>query len=121
MSLGECHSDSTLALDRNVQQSLQRENAASVSQDIGAQKQLLKETGLEKEENNASSYISDSHARCQGSDEKGSPLGQENEQDRDDPFEVNWDGDHDPRNPRNMSKARKWVIVLVVSMSSLCV
>jgi hypothetical protein len=39
-----------------------------------------------------------------------------------DPFEVRWDdGDNDPMNPRNMSMARKWVVVLIVSASSLCV
>lgn len=36
-------------------------------------------------------------------------------------FEVAWDGDDDPMNPRSMAYARKWVIVLIVSASSLCV
>ena len=36
-------------------------------------------------------------------------------------FEVRWDGDEDPINPRNMGTARKWMIVLLVSTSSLCV
>ena len=36
-------------------------------------------------------------------------------------WEVKWDGDHDPMNPRSMSTPRKWVIVLIVSASSLCV
>lgn len=39
-----------------------------------------------------------------------------------DPFEVHWDGgDCDPMNPRSWSKARKWVVVSIVSASSLCV
>jgi hypothetical protein len=39
-----------------------------------------------------------------------------------DPFEVHWDGgDNDPMNPRSLSMAKKWVIVLIVSASSLCV
>ncbi|KAF4632729.1 hypothetical protein G7Y89_g5400 [Cudoniella acicularis] len=39
-----------------------------------------------------------------------------------DPFEVRWDGgDNDPMNPRSMSMARRWLIVLIVSASSLCV
>lgn len=39
-----------------------------------------------------------------------------------DPFEVHWEnGDDDPLNPRSMSKARKWLIVIIVSASSLCV
>ncbi|ORY17439.1 benomyl/methotrexate resistance protein [Clohesyomyces aquaticus] len=36
-------------------------------------------------------------------------------------FTVAWDGDSDPDNPRSMGKARRWVIVLIVSASSLCV
>lgn len=37
------------------------------------------------------------------------------------PFLVGWDGDADPMNPRSMSKLRRWIIVLIVSSSSLCV
>ena len=36
-------------------------------------------------------------------------------------FEVAWDGDDDPMNPRSMRTSRKWLIVLIVSTSSLCV
>ena len=36
-------------------------------------------------------------------------------------FEVTWDGDNDPMNPRSMPKLRRWLIVLVVSASSVCV
>ncbi|CAL5874945.1 uncharacterized protein PFLUO_LOCUS9248 [Penicillium psychrofluorescens] len=35
-------------------------------------------------------------------------------------FTVGWD-ENDAMNPRNMSKARKWLIVIIVSMGSLCV
>jgi hypothetical protein len=39
-----------------------------------------------------------------------------------DPFEVHWEGgDSDPLNPRSMTMARKWIVVIVVSTSSLCV
>ncbi len=39
-----------------------------------------------------------------------------------DPFEVHWDGgDSDPMNVRSFSKPRKWIIVLIVSISSICV
>ncbi|KAH8677260.1 major facilitator superfamily domain-containing protein [Xylariales sp. PMI_506] len=38
-----------------------------------------------------------------------------------DPFEVTWDGDNDPLCPRTMSSLRKWVLVVIVSMGSLCV
>ena len=36
-------------------------------------------------------------------------------------FEVKWDGELDPENPRTMSQARKWLIVMIASTSSTCV
>ena len=36
------------------------------------------------------------------------------------PFEVHWDSLTNPRNPRNMHTARKWVIILILSSVSLC-
>ncbi|KAF8458193.1 major facilitator superfamily domain-containing protein [Kalaharituber pfeilii] len=37
-------------------------------------------------------------------------------------FEVRWEnGDADPYSPRSMSKGRKWLVTLVVSLSSTCV
>ncbi|KAI1411776.1 putative bicyclomycin resistance protein [Hypoxylon sp. FL1857] len=38
-----------------------------------------------------------------------------------DPFEVSWDGDDDPLNPRRISNVRKWLMVITVGMGSLCV
>jgi hypothetical protein len=39
-----------------------------------------------------------------------------------DPFEVGWEnGESDPQNPRSMALARKWLVVIIVSASSLCV
>jgi hypothetical protein len=35
-------------------------------------------------------------------------------------YTVGWDA-NDPMNPRNMSKARRWLIVVIVSLGSLCV
>lgn len=40
---------------------------------------------------------------------------------RDDPFEVSFDGDDDPMCPRSMSLVRKWLLVVVVGLGSLCV
>ncbi|KAK8093593.1 major facilitator superfamily domain-containing protein [Apiospora hydei] len=37
-----------------------------------------------------------------------------------DPFEVSFEGDHDPYCPRSMSLMRKWTIVLIVGLGSLC-
>ncbi|KAF2745323.1 benomyl/methotrexate resistance protein [Sporormia fimetaria CBS 119925] len=41
--------------------------------------------------------------------------------DTEDRFLVAWEGVTDPENPRSMSKLRRWLIVLIVSSSSLCV
>jgi len=39
-----------------------------------------------------------------------------------DEWEVRWEGgDGDPGNPRSMAFGRKWIVVVIVSMSSLCV
>lgn len=58
---------------------------------------------------------------CPSDDEEqqGANAGQ-----TDDPekrFEVQWDSDTDPMNPRSRSKPQKWLVVILVSMSSLCV
>ena len=36
-------------------------------------------------------------------------------------FEVRWNGEDDPMNPRSTHTPRKWLIVLIVCASSLCV
>ena len=36
-------------------------------------------------------------------------------------FIVGWDGDDDPLNPMNLSLARKWIIVLILSAGAFCV
>lgn len=36
-------------------------------------------------------------------------------------FEVSFNGDQDPMCPRSMSLVRKWIIVIIVCMGSLCV
>ncbi len=37
------------------------------------------------------------------------------------PYLVAFDGDADPENPRSMSTPRRWAIVLICAVSSLCV
>lgn len=39
----------------------------------------------------------------------------------DEPYLVRFEGDADPMNPRSMATWRRWVIVLICSVSSLCV
>lgn len=36
-------------------------------------------------------------------------------------FQVQWDGRDDPMNPKNLSKGKKWMVVLIVSAGSTCV
>lgn len=38
-----------------------------------------------------------------------------------DPFEVSWDSDDDPLCPWSMPLVRKWILVLIIGMGSLCV
>ncbi|KAK6003316.1 hypothetical protein QM012_001161 [Aureobasidium pullulans] len=63
----------------------------------------------------------DEHARPGSKDEESgiTAVGEEGAPEKD--FEVTWDGDDDPMNPRSMAYARKWIIVVIVSASSLCV
>jgi hypothetical protein len=52
-------------------------------------------------------------------DEEAGEAGR-TETDEEQRFTVHWD-ENDPMNPRNMTKARRWLIVIIVSMGSLCV
>ncbi len=62
------------------------------------------------------------HAGNTGSDsEDENPRDIESGQTGEKQYEVQWDGDLDPGNPKSMQKARKWLIVLIVSSCSLCV
>ena len=40
---------------------------------------------------------------------------------RDKRFEVDFDGDDDPLNPKSKTKLQKWIITLIVSSCSFCV
>ena len=67
--------------------------------------------------------LSDGYGRCVSlEDEDGHrALPDDSEQDPEKAYEVKWDGDHDPMNPRSIGTLRKWLIVIIVSASSLCV
>jgi multidrug resistance protein len=39
----------------------------------------------------------------------------------DNKYEVGWDGDNDPMNPRNMHNAKKWLITFTMALCSMCV
>ena len=69
----------------------------------------------------ARSY-SDGHGyTCFSGDEEQQTANPGQAEDPEKQFEVQWDGGSDPMNPRSMSKPRKWLVVILVSMSSLCV
>ncbi|KAL8853958.1 MAG: hypothetical protein Q9221_001266 [Calogaya cf. arnoldii] len=68
------------------------------------------------------------HSRSVNDHNNGSGNGQRNAQQAapeavadEKAFEVQWDGEKDPANPRSMSSLRKWMIVIIVSLSSACV
>lgn len=58
---------------------------------------------------------------CFSNDEEHQGPDSGQAQDPEKQFEVQWDGGSDPMNPRSMSKPRKWLVLILVSMSSLCV
>ncbi len=62
---------------------------------------------------------SDENAKDENEDGCDNEGGGEEE---DQSVEVTWDdGEKDPENPRSMHKARRWLIVIVVSMGAFCV
>lgn len=56
-----------------------------------------------------------------GQDEKNTVEASEGQNSGEKQFEVQWDEDGDPMNPRRMSEAHKWIIVFIVSAGSTCV
>jgi hypothetical protein len=61
----------------------------------------------------------DSDARSASRDEESGTIPLDDVDEKE--FEVAWIGDDDPMNPRSMAFARKWIIVIILSASSLCV
>jgi multidrug resistance protein len=59
------------------------------------------------------------HCPTQRDETKSEQAGQQGQDENE--FKVSWDGDHDSMNPKCMSKARKWLIVAILSTSSTCV
>ena len=48
-------------------------------------------------------------------------LGDDRARAFDDAYRVEWDGETDPMSPRSMSTMRKWTMVLVLCMATVCV
>lgn len=76
---------------------------------------------LQKQRSNASKSMRSIERRWSLND--GTSIGR-NEVDEavgeDTGYTVCWE-ENDPLNPRNMSKGRRWLIVIIVSLGSLCV
>lgn len=73
-----------------------------------------------------SSATGDQHEKAEsaqnGDPEKSTQRSDDSaSQDAEDPYKVAWEGDHDPMDPHSFSSFRKWMIVLILSSSSVCV
>lgn len=62
------------------------------------------------------SYVSTTFNNDEGTTKDAEKAEEPNKQ-----FEVRFDGDSDPMNPRSLSRTRKWIIVAIVSAGSTCV
>ncbi|TVY89136.1 Efflux pump [Lachnellula willkommii] len=101
------------------------------SQDIEPEREFADITSPPRPQSRGRQPASLHHTISRTRSNNGYGCGEEDESSEDveaagvvekDPWEVHWDGgDSDPLNPRSFGKARKWVIVIIVSMSSLCV
>jgi hypothetical protein len=78
-------------------------------------------TGAELENNNVNESPTSTTAHQPGSSNDDPEKQQLEGKDPGKEWIVSFDGDHDPDNPRSMSKGRKWAITMVVAFSSLCV
>jgi hypothetical protein len=65
------------------------------------------------------SYGGEDGFSCFQEDIRDAEAGPDNAEEKQ--FEVKWDGESDPMNPRNRKKAQKWMIVLIMASSALCV
>lgn len=80
------------------------------------------ERGLQKQRSNASRSSERNWSLNDGVSIGGDKFGEEDGEagNGESEYIVGWE-EGDAMNPRNMNKARKWLIVVIVSMGSLCV
>ena len=77
--------------------------------------------GIKSSSLHRSKSYGDGHGYTAFGEDEEAPAKNENGEDLEQEFEVQWDGDHDPMNPRNMTNGRKWIVVAIVSAGSTCV
>lgn len=86
-------------------------NASRVAPRVGSKPASLRSISRTRSNNG---YGCDDIEGEVGVDEGGAPVVDE--------WEVQWEGgESDPLNPRSLSMFKKWIVVLIVSASSLCV
>ena len=77
--------------------------------------------GIKSSSLHRSKSYGDGHGYTAFGEDEEAPRKTEEGEDPEKEFEVQWDGDHDPMNPRNMRTGRKWIVVAIVSAGSICV
>lgn len=77
--------------------------------------------GIKSSSLHRSKSYGDGHGYTAFGEDEEAPRKTEIGEDPGKDFEVQWDGDHDPMNPRNMRTGRKWIVVAIVSAGSTCV
>ena len=77
--------------------------------------------GIKSSSLHRSKSYGDGHGYTAFGEDEEAPAKTENGEDPKKEFKVQWDGDHDPTNPRNMRTGRKWIVVAIVSAGSTCV
>ena len=82
---------------------------------------LTRSGGIKSRSLHRSKSYGDGHGYTAFGEDEEAPKKIENGEDPEKEFEVQWDGDQDPMNPRNMSNGRKWIVVAIVSAGSTCV
>ena len=96
------------------------EGAAAAAPDLSSPRPT-RSGGINPSSLQRSRSYGDGHGYTAFGEDEEAPTKTENGEDPEKEFEVQWDGDHDPMNPRNMSKGRKWIVVAIVSAGSTCV
>ncbi|THW30071.1 MFS general substrate transporter [Aureobasidium pullulans] len=108
-------------MERNESDPAVRKDEARVPFDVVPNPDTQVDQGVdEKAVRHSRDSDIDRPARSQSRDEE-SGITAVGEDTNEKEFEVTWDGDEDPMNPRSMAHARKWVIIIILSASSLCV
>lgn len=131
--MGSGHSDSTPSISEQSSHSAPSAEKPNTSTDN--RRNSLKEENIPIEKAAAtpnlspkgpanlqrSRFYGNGHARTTLNDDGETTKDAEKGEEPNKQFEIRFDGDSDPLNPRSFSKSRKWMIVAIVSAGSTCV